>query len=132
MVGTSGVGASGLLQDSRISTMQSDPIHRYVFFTIHRSYSWPPRRVSPPKLGGVAATKEISRSLLSGADGVVPEPQRLRLLLHKSANCVEHPFQVFEDISVLKPDHSYSKTFQELGPFKIPLGTKVAHVSCPI
>ena len=35
-------------------------------------------RVSPPELGGVAATKEILRSILSGADGVVPKLKRYR------------------------------------------------------
>jgi hypothetical protein len=36
-----------------------------------------------PKLGGVAATKEISRSILSGADGVVPLPKRFKNAFRK-------------------------------------------------
>jgi len=33
---------------------------------------------TPPESGEVAATKEISRSIASGADGVVPLPKRLK------------------------------------------------------
>jgi hypothetical protein len=41
-------------------------------------------RVSPPESGGVAATKEISRRIISGADGVVPLPKRFKNAFSKN------------------------------------------------